>query len=329
MWVRQTETEGEELQGVILAAGKGSRLHPITTKRSKAMLPILGRPMVERVMETIYENGVRDFVLVVSADDKDIVQHFTQECALDVRVRFVVQQERKGMADALLQAAPYIEGDFVLSACDNLTSVEHVRELFDTHRAHPGAGGILSVMPIPEEEIGRTGMVAIEDGRVVRIVEKPTRAEAPSNIASLPLYVFSPTILKMLPDVKLSPRGEYELQDAIQALIEQDGGVYPVFIESRLTVTGPADLLAINRHYLVAGQNKPQLAPFTVGPNTHLITPLCIEEGTVVGRDTIIGPRVYIERGCWIGDGVGLRDAVVLRGSVIPDGASIANEVVS
>ena len=293
------------------------------------MLPILGRPMVERVMETIYKNGVRDYVLVVSANDGDITSYFTHECTLDVRVRFVVQQERLGMADALRQAAPFIEGPFVLSACDNLTSAEHVRELLEQHRAHPGAGAILSVMPIPEEEIGRTGIVALDDGRIVRIVEKPSRAEAPSNIASLPLYVFSPRILDFLPGVKLSPRGEYELQDAIQSLIEQDGGVYPVFIDKRLTVTGPADLLAINRHYLVAGQDRPQLQPYTVGPNTHLITPLRIEEGTIIGRDSVIGPRVYIERDCRIGDGVGLRDTVVLRGTVIPDGASIANEVVS
>ncbi len=317
------------MQGVILAAGKGSRLHPITLNRSKAMLPILGRPMVERVMETIYQNGIHDFTLVISAGDKDIVQHFTEECALDVKVRFVVQQERLGMADALRQAAPHIHGDFVLSACDNLTSVEHVGELLACRQAHPDTGAILSVMRIPEEEIGRTGIVALDGDRVVRILEKPSRAEAPSNIASLPLYVFAPRILDFLPAVKVSPRGEYELQDAIQAVIEQDGGVYPVFIEKRLTVTGPADLLAINRHYLVAGHDRPQLAPFTVGPNTHLITPLSIEEGTVIGRDSVIGPRVYIERDCRIGDGVGLRDAVVLRGAIIPDGTSIANEVVS
>ena len=293
------------------------------------MLPILGRPMVERVMETIYENGIRDFILVVSADDRDIVRHFEEECALDVQVRFVLQEERLGMADALQQAAPYLTGDFVLSACDNLTSAGHVRELLACHEAHADAGAILSVMPIPEDEIGRTGIVALNDGQVVQIVEKPSRDEAPSNIASLPLYVFSPRILDFLPHVKLSPRGEYELQDAIQALIEEDGGVFPVFIEKRLTVTGPADLLAINRHYLEAGQDRPQLAPFTVGPNTHLITPLRIEEGTIIGRDSVIGPRVYIERDCQIGDGVGLRDTVVLRGAHIPDGASIANEVVS
>jgi NDP-sugar pyrophosphorylase family protein len=317
------------LQGVILAAGKGSRLHPITVKRSKAMLPILGRPMVERVMETIRDNGIRDFLLVVSADDRHIVRHFEEECALDVRVRFVIQEERLGMADALRRAAPYVEGDLLVSACDNLTSAAHVGELLACHEAHPGSGAILSVMPIPEEEIGRTGIVALNDGKVVQIVEKPSREQAPSNIASLPLYVFSPRILDFLPEVELSPRGEYELQDAIQALIERDGGVYPVYIDKRLTVTGPADLLAINRHYLEAGQDRPQLAPFTVGPNTHLITPLRIEEATIIGRDSVIGPRVYIERDCRIGDGVGLRDTVVLRGASVPDGASIANEVIS
>ncbi|MCL6430661.1 MAG: NDP-sugar synthase [Anaerolineae bacterium] len=317
------------MQGVILAAGKGSRLHPITLKRSKAMLPILGRPMVERVMETIRANGIRDFILVVSGDDRDIVRYFADECAVDVQVRFVVQEERLGMADALRRAAPLINGPFLLSACDNLTSPEHVGDLLACRRAHPESAAVLSVMPIPDEEIGRTGIVALTDGRVTRIVEKPSRAQAPSNIASLPLYVFSPRILDHLPNVRLSPRGEYELQDAIQALIDEGGPVYPVFIERRLTVTGPADLLAINKHYLMAGGDRPQLAPFTVGPNTHLITPLRIEEGTVIGRDSVIGPRVYIERDCRIGDGVGLRDAVVLRGAVVPDGASIANEVVS
>lgn len=316
------------MQGVILAAGKGSRLHPITLKRSKAMLPILGRPMVERVMETIYENGIRDFVLVVSADDRDIEEHFAHECSLDVRVQFAVQRERLGMADALRQAAPYIEGDFLLSACDNLTSAGHVGELLACHRAHP-LSAVLSVMPIPPEQLGRTGIVALEDGRVVRIVEKPAPADAPSNIASLPLYVFTPRILGFLADVRPSRRGELELQDAIQALIERDGGVYPVFAGERLTVSGPQDLLAINQCYLVAGHDRPQLAPYTVGPGTHLITPLRIEEGTVIGRDAVIGPRAYIERDCHIGDGVTLRDAVVLRGASIPDGASVTDEVVS
>lgn len=317
------------MQGVILAAGKGSRLHPITVNRSKAMLPILGKPIVERVMESIWDNGVREFVLVVSQNDRDIVRYFTEECPLKPDIQFVVQEKRLGMADALSRAAPFIRGPFILSACDNLTSSEHVAALLQQHRSDEKIQATLSIMRINPDKVGRTGIVEMVNGRIVRIVEKPAPQEAPSNIASLPLYVFSPHILDYLPEVKLSPRGEYELQDAIQMLISRDGGVQGVFIETRLTLTGPEDLLAINRHYLMSGHDKPQLAPYEVGPNTHLITPLRIESGTTIGEGCVIGPRVYIEQNCTIGKRVTLKDAVVLRETTIPDELLIVGEVVS
>lgn len=317
------------MQGVILAAGKGSRLHPITVNRSKAMLPILGRPIVERVMETLWQNGVREFILVVSDTDSEVVRYFETESQLQADVRFVLQRERLGMANALQQAAPWIRGDFVLSACDNLVSEAHVAELLSAHCREPDIQGTLSLMRIPESLLGRTGIVEIKDGWVHRILEKPSPEEAPTNIASLPLYVFKPAILEYLPEVKLSPRGEYELQDAIQMLIDRRGRVQGVFVSSRLTLTGPEDLLSINRHYLLNGHDRPQLAPFTVGKNTHLITPLRIEDGTVIGEGCVIGPRVYIERNCRIGNNVTIKDAVVLRESVIPDNAMIVGEVIS
>jgi NDP-sugar pyrophosphorylase family protein len=317
------------LQGVILAAGKGSRLHPITVNRSKAMLPILGKPIVERVMESLWANGVREFILVVSRNDRDITRYFTEECSLKPDIQFVVQEELLGMADALRCAAPFIRGPFILSACDNLTSSEHVAALLQHYQMGENINATLSVMRINPAKVGRTGIVEMVDGHIVHIIEKPPPEEAPSNIASLPLYVFSPRILDYLPAVKLSLRGEYELQDAIQMLIDRDGGVQGVFIETRLTLTGPEDLLAINRHYLMSGHDRPQLAPYEVGPNTHLITPLRIEVGTTIGEGCVIGPRVYIERDCVIGGGVTLKDAVVLREATIPDGALIVGEVVS
>jgi NDP-sugar pyrophosphorylase family protein len=318
------------LQGVILAAGKGSRLHPITLKRSKAMLPILGKPIVERVMETLWANGIKDFILVVSQDDRDIVKYFNEESELGVNITFVVQEERLGMANALQRAASFIHQDFVLSACDNLAPVQHVAELIECQQADETIHATLSLMRIDPSSVSKTGIVEMVDGQVTHIVEKPQPEEAPSDIASLPLYVFTPRILDYLPQVPLSPRGEYELQDAIQMLIEADGGVQGVFfVEGRLTLTGPDDLLAINRHYLLNGYDRPQLAPFTVGNNTHLITPLRIEQGTVIGEGCVIGPRVYIERDCHIGSNVIIKDAVVLRESAIEDGAMIVGQVVS
>jgi NDP-sugar pyrophosphorylase family protein len=195
--------------------------------------------------------------------------------------------------------------------------------------AEPRPSAVLSLMPVAQDKISSTGIVELDGEWVTRIVEKPAAEEAPSNVSSLPFYCLSRAILEYLPQIRLSPRGEYELQDAIQMLIEQPGRVRGVFVERRLTVTGPADLLNINRLYLLSGDDRPQLAPYTVGPNTRLITPLRIERGVVIGADCTIGPNVYIERDCHIGTGACIRDAVVLRGVEVPAGSRIVDQVFS
>ncbi|NJN82243.1 MAG: hypothetical protein HC802_08165 [Caldilineaceae bacterium] len=112
-------------------------------------------------------------------------------------------------------------------------------------------------------------------------------------------------------------------------LIERDGRVTGAFTASRLQLTNADDLLALNRHYLEADGDRPQLSPSNIGRQTQLITPLRIEAGTTIGPDCVIGPRAYIERNCTIGAGVVIRDAVVLRNTHIPDGAQIIDQVVS
>jgi NDP-sugar pyrophosphorylase family protein len=272
---------------------------------------------------------VTDFVLVVSPDDRDIARYFQRESTLDADVRFVYQIERLGMADALRRAVPLLEGDFILSACDNLTSAENVGRMLAAWNAEPRPDAVLSLMPVSRDRVSSTGIVELDGEWVTRIVEKPAPDQAPSNVSSLPLYCFGRVMLELLPEVMLSSRGEYELQDAIQMLAERNGKVRGVFVERRLTVTGPADLLNINRLYLLSGDDRPQLAPNTVGPNTRLITPLRIESGVVIGPDCTIGPNVYIERDCHIGTGSYIRDAVILRDAQVPDGSRVVDQVFS
>jgi UDP-N-acetylglucosamine diphosphorylase / glucose-1-phosphate thymidylyltransferase / UDP-N-acetylgalactosamine diphosphorylase / glucosamine-1-phosphate N-acetyltransferase / galactosamine-1-phosphate N-acetyltransferase len=316
------------LQGVILAAGRGSRLHPLTLKRSKAMIPVMGKPMVARVLDLFAANGVNEVVMVVSQDDVEIRRYFEHNADFPGTIQFVEQPERLGMANALSLAAPHLSRAFVLSACDNLIPAAHLGALIHAF-ASGKAAGALSLMQVPRDVISRTGIVEWDGAWVRRIVEKPRPEEAPSDISSLPLYVFDREILKLLPHVPRSPRGEYELQDAIQMLIEQTGRVTGVFTQERLQLTNAADLLSLNRHYLTTGGDSPQLAPSQVGQHTHLITPLRIEEGTTIGPGCVIGPRVYIERNCRIGANVLLKDAVVLRDSIIEDGRQIVGEVIS
>ena len=289
----------------------------------------MGKPIVERVLENIWHIGIREFIVVVSPRDSEILQHFHHEWKLKAKVKFAIQKERLGMANALSFAAPLIKGDFILSACDNLVPVEHINDLVAKFLDDKETLATLSLTRVEKSYIPKSGIVVFEKDIVKNIVEKPSVEEAPSDIGSIPLYVFKPKILKYLPEVKLSARGEYELQDAIQLLIQRDGNVTGVITKKRLYLTSPADLLRTNHHYLTHGHDKPQLSPHTVGKNTQLVTPLRIDEGTKIGENCKIGPNVYIENDCQIGNGVVIKDAIILRKSIIDDKAWIENTVVS
>jgi bifunctional UDP-N-acetylglucosamine pyrophosphorylase/glucosamine-1-phosphate N-acetyltransferase len=280
-------------------------------------------------MEDLQANGIDDFILVVSPDDRHITQYFRRESQIQGDVRFVYQEKRLGMADALRCASPLIQEDFILSACDNLTSSEHVRKMINLWQVEPRPNAILTLIPVEPERLGATGIVTLDGSVVTSIIEKPSPDEAPSNIASLPLYCFTRKFLEYLPQIRISPRGEYELQDVIQMLINQDGQVRGLFVDSRLALTSPADLLKINQHYLTEGNNQPQLQPQKVGANTRLITPLRIEKDTIIGEHCTIGPNVYIERGCQIGNRVHIYNAVLLRETIVPEGREIYDEVIS
>ena len=233
------------------------------------------------------------------------------------------------MADALLRAAPLIHEDFILSACDNLVSKEDVGGMLALWQSAPKPEGVLALMEVPTEKIKSVGIVELHGDRIRHIIEKPDPSEVSGNIASMPLYMFSKRILDYLPEVPLSPRGEYELQDAIQLLIERDGGVRGYRISGRLTLTSPADLLALNRYYLTNGNANHHAQPQQVGVNSKLIPPIHIESGVVIGANCEIGPNVYIERDCQIGDGANVSDSVLLRGVRVPTGTQIVGQVIS
>ena len=315
------------MQGLLLAAGKGTRLQPLTLVRSKAMAPVAGRPLGGRVADLLVAQGIDELIVVVSPDDVEVQPYFAQRAEVGVPVRFVEQVERKGMAHALGLVAPLLTGDFVMSACDNLAPVAHVAALIATHRQH-AASATLSLMPIDIAQASKTGIVAWEPPYVRRIVEKPKPEDAPSNISSLPLYVFSRAVLEMLPLVQPSPRGEYELQDAIQLLIERTQRVVGVLTKTRQQVTNAADLLALNLAYLAEEPDVSQSAS-SLPDDAQLIPPVVVEPGVEVGAGSVLGPRVYIEQGARIGAGAHLTNALVLRGAVVEVGQQVAHEVVA
>jgi bifunctional UDP-N-acetylglucosamine pyrophosphorylase/glucosamine-1-phosphate N-acetyltransferase len=315
------------MQAILLAAGKGSRLGSITATRSKGMLPILGKPILERILENLVASGLRDFILVINPQDNAIRDHFQMKSSLDGNIRFVYQKRRLGTADALKQATPVLNEDFVLSACDNLVPVREIRHFITAWIRQPEIQALLSLERISQKDTWKTGIVTLEGERVTNIVEKPSPDHAPSNISSIPFYCFTPRILDYLPQVPLSSRGEYELQNAIQKMIDKGENVYGHFIQNRLDLATPKELLAINLHFLKTSALVDQVTTQRIGPDTSFVSPVYVEAGVDIGSDCTIGPNVYIEKSARIGDDVQLENVVVLREAVIRDGAVLKDQV--
>lgn len=316
------------IQAVILAAGKGTRLAPITNIRSKGMLPILGKSIIERIIRGMLSSGLRDFIIVVNPEDLEIREHFQSIFSPEFQIQFVEQDRQLGAAHALGLAAPYITGDFILSACDNLVPEGDMDLLVSRWARHADLKGLLSLERIPLENADKTGIVTLDGHQVKGIVEKPLPSESPSNISSTPLYVFSSLILNYLPKVSVSPRGEYELQDAIQMMIDDGLIINGVYLNNRLTLTDADDLLAINLKFLYAKPERNQVHTEKIGSNTNLVPPLFIEEGAEIGLNCVIGPGVYVEQNVRIGDDVQLENAVVLRNTTLPDNTVLRDNVI-
>jgi bifunctional UDP-N-acetylglucosamine pyrophosphorylase/glucosamine-1-phosphate N-acetyltransferase len=309
------------MQAVILAAGRGTRLRPVTNDRSKAMVPVLGRPLVERAIEPLVENGIRDFVFVRSAEDWEIESYFSQQTKLEIRSRFVVQEERLGTAHALGMAATRIEGPFAVWACDSLVESDHVANLL---AAAEDADAVLSLLDVAPELVSRSAAVELDGCSIHQIIEKPALDEAPSYTVSLPHYLFSPRVLGLLPKVQLSPRGEYELADAIQELIHRGDRVVGERASTRDQVSLPEDLLVLTRKLL---NDRRDPARFE-GP-ANRIEPSYVDPGVSIPDDTEIGPEVYLESGCEVGTGAVIRRSIVLRSGRVADGEMIEDAVVT
>jgi NDP-sugar pyrophosphorylase family protein len=314
------------MQIVVLAAGLGQRLRPVTATRSKAMVPVLGRPLVERVLAPWVARGVRDVIFVIGSEDREIRTHFDGGSDLGIEPIFAEQRQRRGMAHALAAAARHLDGDFAVTACDSLVPREHVADLL---RAHCPGSAVLSLMDVDPGLVSRSAAVELAGSRVRRIIEKPSPEEAPSNTISLPHYILPHQVLEQLDTLIPSPRGEIELQNAIQLLIDDGDRVVGVPTNGRSQVSDPEDLRRLNLDLLSAGEVSTHVGAENLDERAVLRQPLWIDDRARVGRDSEIGPNVYLEAGCCIGDGATVRDSIVLRGVRVQSGARIADAILS
>lgn len=311
---------------IVLAGGIGKRLRDVSQRISKAMLPILGVPITARIIEQILaETPIRRLVVLVNKPEQDISLFLKENPPRGADMQFVLQPEPLGMAHALRRVAGEVrlDSDFLLTACDNLFEPGTVADLYRTH-CEQCLDGTMCLLRMEKERLaGKSAAVYLDSGRVARIVEKPPLEEIETDLASIPLYIFGARLIEYLPQVRLSKRGEYELQDAIQMLLDDGGKIGYTVTGSRRTVTSPEDLLAINLELLRKREGDTSL---TI-PGVEIEQPVMIEAGCSFSEGSRIGPNVYVGAGCTVGRNCRLSNCVLLPGTVVPDGTQADSQL--
>lgn len=226
------------MQAVVPAAGRGTRLGSLTADRPKPMVDVNGKPLLAHCLDALADLGVAEFVVVVGYRS-DAIRDAFGDAYGDTPIRYVHQDEPRGLADAVATAASAVDGPFVLCNGDNVFDA-NLGAVTSRHR-ETDASATLLVERVSRSEAATTGVcVTDEDGRLTRIVEKPD--DPPSTLVTTGFAVFDPAIFHACRLVRPSERGEYELPDAVTLLLHAGHRVETVRLDGwRVNVNTPAD----------------------------------------------------------------------------------------
>ncbi len=321
------------MKAVILAAGEGTRLAPLTNVRPKPMLPVANRPVLEHVIEAVADAGIDEVVLVVGYKRERIQNHIGDGDAWGVDVTYAVQDTQLGTGDAILTAESYIGGDFVVLNGDRIVDASFVeRVIAERERTGDVAMGVTRV-----DEPELYGVVEVEDGRVVEVTEKPPVHAVSSEFVNGGVYAFGPDVFAAIrrtePDGELAittTLGEMLDSHAIRAV--QNPGPW-------LDVTRPWDLLTVNGRVIdrdggrraesARVDDAASVADATVlGEGASIQPGAVVLRGTAMGENVTVGPNAVVENSILlpdavVGPGVVLRDCVVGANAVVGPNATV------
>lgn len=202
-------------KAVVLAAGRGTRMKSLTDDCPKPMLPLAGRPMLAHLMDRFSAAGIRQVCLVIGYRGEMIREYFATNPPSSIELHYVVQAEPNGTGSAALLAKKFTARDpFLLTFGDIVVDPQVYTELM---ARNDGAEMVLALTCV--EDPYRGGAVYVEDGRVVKIIEKPPRGTSTTNFLSAGVYIFKPSVFVALENLTPSPRGEYDLTDVIAGAV--------------------------------------------------------------------------------------------------------------
>jgi glucose-1-phosphate thymidylyltransferase len=305
----------QRMKGLILAAGHGTRLRPITSLRPKPTISVANKQLIHYAADNLMEVGVEEIGIVVSHDTINYLRKSLSDYqgnGSSPRFEYIIQSPPQGLAHAVKVSRDFLGDDpFVMYLGDNL--FEHgIRSFVDAYRPEEGVNSVLALVRV--EDPRQFGVALVENGRVTNLVEKPQNP--PSDLAIAGVYVFDKNIHEMIEGLEPGAKDEYQITDAIQKLIEQDFHVASVEVPGWWKDTGrPEDILDANRLQLLQVQRDVRGSL----EDSEVTGEVVVEEGAVVKESRIEGPaligagarveRSYIGPFTTVGDQSTVRDA--------------------
>ena len=289
--------------GIVLAAGKGKRLRPLTETRPKVLLPVLDKPLIYRSLKLLKLLNIEKIVVVVSYL-KEMVMHVLRSFVdeLDIDIEFVDQEKELGTAHAVMRALNEFSDDAIIVYGDLYLVPEDISKILNNVVKRTDIDGVVTGVSV--NNVSRYGKLVTDGEKVIDIIEKPT--ENTPGIANAGIYFFKKSILRYLKEIDISPRGEYELTDIIK--VARDKGLNAILVKLSSDVWHdvgyPWDLLEVNKRELM--KLKYSVIKGDIDRLTTIKGSVIIEEGSIVrgatyiegpayiGRDVIVGPNAYI-----------------------------------
>ena len=303
------------MKAVVLVGGEGTRLRPLTLTSPKQMLPVVGVPMIERVLGHLASHGVDEAVLSLGYLPDAFMQAYPDGAAAGVRLTYAVEPEPLDTAGAVRFAATFagITDTFVVVNGDVLTDLD-LTALVAFHRER-GAEGTIALHPVADPS--SFGVVPTDTGgRVTAFVEKPPRDEAPTNEINAGTYVLEPSVLGRIPE-----GGRVSIERETFPAVVRDGGLFALSDDRYWLDTGtPAAYLDANFDYL-AGKRGPLVAPGLTDDGTGVL-----REGESEVSGDVFGPSVLFS-GCVVESGARVEHSILGRGTVVSAGAVVTDSV--
>ncbi len=315
------------LKAVVLAAGESSRFWPLAFNKHKSMYEIMGKPALQYTLEALRACGIADIAIIKAPGDTAIEQFFQDGSRLNLRLRYFVQHAPKGMGNAVLQAAEWLQGAaFVVVNADQVNADELLQPVL-TKAASLDQAMILSAQETATP--WNYGVLQTEGDRVRRIVEKPAQGTEPSNLMVIGLYLMPAAFLPIL---AAQADTHYNYEDAIQRFIDRHDAAYVVTHPTdtpEITLKFPWHLFRMNRYlmkrFLTASSIHPQAK---ISPHAVIEGHVVIQAGVRIFEHAVVKGPAFISENAILGNNSLVRDhSYVGRNTIVGFGTEIKNSI--